>query len=689
MAVIPLETLPLGFRFRPTDEELVNHYLKRKITGEIQAEREVIPEIDVCKCEPWDLPDKALIRSDDPEWFFFAPKDRKYPNGSRSNRATEKGYWKATGKDRVIRSKGPIRQSSMVGMKKTLVFHKGRAPRGERTHWIMHEYRTTEPEFESGEQGGYVLYKLFRKADERVPGQTEESELANINVDEVDRSGFSPAPSRSSPGGTQQDGDSLDEINAPVEHKSVLQEDQLNLPNSVTGKTNGIQRWLNDRADCKPEKRDEDSSSFSNGLPQIMHMNPPPDALLDQISNPQNRKSEYLSGTSLEGNHQLVGYPGNDNDQQDVVANIIDSFFADPDVYSPDESMRLDNSADVDVADYLESAEQVGVNQDEILWSDGMFNIQELLNDDCLKINTDDVMNASLYENAALLPYDSTDQDVYSVDSGADSLQDLFNTLEEPSAQKNNMMPSNDTSGLEGTGITTRPHQLELLFTHNVAPRGPQFESQQNANFISSFNQINHIPPNDDSIGDTGIIRRARDGDCHQQTVQASVRPFSHGIARRRLCLQTRLDIGTMSCPPSGSVKQERTELDEQVDENSVEVHADSPDASSHASAESADTSSGASSIDNDASLGASSIDKLKEQSVNDDGDVPKGKDAARLRKKITAAEETDSGETKSVASPKRAPRKFSIAYIFWFLMSVVLILLCIGMWQSLSYSTV
>lgn len=152
---------PPGFRFRPSDEEIVGFYLKNKVHGN-KFEFDVIREIDLYKCEPWDLPEKSFLPSRDLEWYFFCPRDRKYPNGSRSNRATEAGYWKATGKDRKVSSRS---NNHKIGTKKTLVFYKGRAPNGERTDWLMHEYRLEGTQCKGGTnlQDLYVLSRVFKK----------------------------------------------------------------------------------------------------------------------------------------------------------------------------------------------------------------------------------------------------------------------------------------------------------------------------------------------------------------------------------------------------------------------------------------------------------------------------------------------------------------------------------------------
>ncbi|KAL5724328.1 hypothetical protein ACHQM5_007603 [Ranunculus cassubicifolius] len=154
-------SLPPGFRFHPTDDELVGYYLKKKVDGE-KIELEVIPEIDLYKFDPWELPDKSFLPKRDMEWFFFCPRDRKYPNGSRTNRATRAGYWKATGKDRKVSC-----QSDVVGYRKTLVFYRGRAPLGDRTDWVMHEYRLCDnlPNGSSGSQGAFALCRVVKRND--------------------------------------------------------------------------------------------------------------------------------------------------------------------------------------------------------------------------------------------------------------------------------------------------------------------------------------------------------------------------------------------------------------------------------------------------------------------------------------------------------------------------------------------
>lgn len=170
--------LPPGFRFHPTDEELVMQYLKRKVFS-CPLPASIIPEVDVCKSDPWDLPG-ALEQ----ERYFFSTKEAKYPNGNRSNRATHSGYWKATGLDKqIVTSKG----NHVVGMKKTLVFYRGKPPHGSRTDWIMHEYRllNSPPPTCSHSQGpvvpmeNWVLCRIFLKRRSGAKNG-EEKEMENL-----------------------------------------------------------------------------------------------------------------------------------------------------------------------------------------------------------------------------------------------------------------------------------------------------------------------------------------------------------------------------------------------------------------------------------------------------------------------------------------------------------------------------
>jgi hypothetical protein len=59
-AVMAQTCLPPGFRFHPTDVELVSYYLKRKIMGK-KLFVEAISVVELYKFAPWDLPGNSLL----------------------------------------------------------------------------------------------------------------------------------------------------------------------------------------------------------------------------------------------------------------------------------------------------------------------------------------------------------------------------------------------------------------------------------------------------------------------------------------------------------------------------------------------------------------------------------------------------------------------------------------------------
>ncbi|XP_039133171.1 protein BEARSKIN2 [Dioscorea cayenensis subsp. rotundata] len=183
--------VPPGFRFHPTDEELLLYYLKKKIAYE-KFDLEVIRDVDLNKMEPWDLQERCRIGSTPQnEWYFFSHKDRKYPTGSRTNRATTAGFWKATGRDKCIRT-----TYKKIGMRKTLVFYRGRAPHGQKTDWIMHEYRledSDDPQNIISSEDGWVVCRVFKKkcffkiGSQGIESHTQESHMNTKGSHELSR----------------------------------------------------------------------------------------------------------------------------------------------------------------------------------------------------------------------------------------------------------------------------------------------------------------------------------------------------------------------------------------------------------------------------------------------------------------------------------------------------------------------
>ncbi|KAL0345929.1 UNVERIFIED_CONTAM: NAC domain-containing protein 68 [Sesamum radiatum] len=134
--------LPIGYRFLPTDDELIVHYLKRKVYNQPLPYNN-IPTFNLYEFAPENLcgyvdlfllilgivgllkkqtlfvgsPTDMLGGDDgEKEWYLFSPRKRISCGGTRADRTTPHGHWKATSGDKPIKYNGEV-----VGYRKTLV----------------------------------------------------------------------------------------------------------------------------------------------------------------------------------------------------------------------------------------------------------------------------------------------------------------------------------------------------------------------------------------------------------------------------------------------------------------------------------------------------------------------------------------------------------------------------------------
>ncbi|PQQ07924.1 NAC domain-containing protein 2 [Prunus yedoensis var. nudiflora] len=153
--------LPPGFRFHPTDEELVNYYLCRKCAGQSLAVP-IIKEIDLYKFDPWQLPDMALYG--EKEWYFFSPRDRKYPTVQGRTGQQEPGTGRQPGQTSTLES------PRHLGLKRRSCSTLGKLPKELKTNWIMHEYRLANVDRSASKKNNnnlrlddWVLCRIYNK----------------------------------------------------------------------------------------------------------------------------------------------------------------------------------------------------------------------------------------------------------------------------------------------------------------------------------------------------------------------------------------------------------------------------------------------------------------------------------------------------------------------------------------------
>ncbi|KHG24245.1 NAC domain-containing 68 [Gossypium arboreum] len=152
--------MPIGYRFRPTDEELVVHYLKRKALN-LPLPASVIPDFDVFQTDPWSLPGDVKEK----RYFFSNRYGNESNNKKRKRVVAGSGYWKPIGKEKTILASGT---NQVVGMRQALIFCERKPWTDTKPRWLLHQFRLVgsadETQMTKREwHGDWVVFKVIQR----------------------------------------------------------------------------------------------------------------------------------------------------------------------------------------------------------------------------------------------------------------------------------------------------------------------------------------------------------------------------------------------------------------------------------------------------------------------------------------------------------------------------------------------
>ncbi|KAL9279386.1 putative transcription factor NAM family [Arabidopsis thaliana] len=146
--------LPIGYRFHPTEQELILHYLLPKAFAS-PLPSSIIPVFDLFFSHPLTFPGDQKEK----QRYFFCKKREVSSNEHRIKISSGDGYWKPIGKERPI-----IACGKTFGIRKTLAFYETNKSSSycNKTRWSMTEYCLAG--FASAKVSGeWAVYNVYER----------------------------------------------------------------------------------------------------------------------------------------------------------------------------------------------------------------------------------------------------------------------------------------------------------------------------------------------------------------------------------------------------------------------------------------------------------------------------------------------------------------------------------------------